>query len=128
MAAGGWPVAASARGDEDRFLTVRSREHVRIIRAWGYLGNILNLGSRLTKRVHYLALDAFVLEVSHSSAFGEDHIKAKDVDSVLVRRQHNLPSQRWIGTQYLVDGLAAREFLENQLDGDAGSLGIFDEG
>jgi hypothetical protein len=77
MAAGGWPVAAGARGDcqaiscdialtwsgdiflrfllpsavhqftkvsvpgdEDRFLTVRSREHVRIIRAWGYLGRL----------------------------------------------------------------------------------------
>jgi hypothetical protein len=35
-------------GDKDRFLTVRSREQVRIIRAWGYLGNIINLISRLT--------------------------------------------------------------------------------
>ena len=33
------------------------------------------------------------------------------------------PNQRWIGIQYLVDGLAAREFLENQFDGDAGHRG-----
>jgi len=50
------------------FLTVHSREHVRIIRAWGYLGNRINLISRLTKRVHNLVFDALVREVSHSGA------------------------------------------------------------
>jgi hypothetical protein len=82
----------------------------------------------LTKRVHNLALDALVREVSHSGAYWKDYIEAKDVHGVLYRREHALPCQRRIGTQYLVDGLAARKFLENQLDGDAGSLGIFDEG
>jgi hypothetical protein len=61
-------------------------------------------------------------EISQSGAYWEDHIEAKDVDSILDRREHALPSQRRIGTQYLVDGLAAREFLENQFDGDAGSF------
>jgi hypothetical protein len=46
-------------------------------------------------------------EISHSGAYWEDHFEAKDVDSVLDRREHARPSQRRIGTQYLVDGLAA---------------------
>ncbi len=64
-------------GDKDRFPTVHSREHVRIIRAWGYLGNIINLISRVTKRVHNLALDALVREVSHSGAYWKGYIEAK---------------------------------------------------
>ena len=59
----------------------------------------------------YLALDALVREISHSGAYWKDHVEAKDVDSVIDRREHALPSQRRIGTQYLVNGLAAREFL-----------------
>jgi hypothetical protein len=91
-----------------------------------YTGFCARLSSRLRRHrslpfaVHDLAPDALVREISHSSAYWEDHIEAKDVDSVLDRREHALPSQR--GTQYLVDGLAAKVFLENQLDDDAGSF------
>ena len=110
MAAGGGAIAAGAPGDEDRFLTVRSCEHVRIIRAWwGYLGNIINLISRLTKRVHNLALDALVREVSHSGAYWKDYIEAKDVHGVLDRREHALPCQRRIETSiWSTDSQSAR--------------------
>jgi hypothetical protein len=93
-------------GDEDRRSSVRSREHVGIGRSRGQLGDPIYLIAPATESVHYLALDALVREVSHSSADGIDHIEAKDVNRVLDRRQHTLPSQRWIGTEYLVDGLA----------------------
>jgi hypothetical protein len=46
----------------------------------------------------------------------------KDRSLTVRSREHALPCQRRIGTPYLVVGLAAREFLENQLDGDAGSF------
>ena len=84
-----------------------SGQHVRIGSSGGQLGNVVNVIARATKCVHYLALDAFVREVAHSSAYGIDHIKTKDVDGVLDSRQCTLPSQRWIGIEYLVDGLAA---------------------
>ena len=84
-------------GDEDRRPTVRSLEHIRVGSSGGWVGDVVNVKARATKCVHYLALDAFVREVAHSSAYGIDRIKAKDVDGVLDSRQHTLPSQRWIG-------------------------------
>ena len=72
--------------DQNDGLTVCSCEHVKIGYARGQFGNVVNFISRAAESVHDLSLDALVREVSHSSAYRIDHIKAEDISGVLDRR------------------------------------------
>ena len=92
--------------NQDHGLTVCSCEHVEIGCSRSQFRNVVNFISRAAESVYDLSLDALVREVSHSSAYRIDHIKAEDISGVLDRRQHTLPSQHWIRIEYLFDGLA----------------------
>jgi len=92
--------------DQNDRLTVCSCEHDKIGYARGQFGNVVNFISRDAESVYDLSFNALIREVSHSSAYRIDHIKAEDVSGVLDRRQHTFTSQRWIRIEYLFNGLA----------------------
>jgi hypothetical protein len=72
--------------DQNHGLTVSSCKNVKIGYAGGQFGNVVNFISRAAESVHDLSLDALVREVSYSSAYRIDHIKAEDISGVLDRR------------------------------------------